>query len=542
VNSNNTLLDMRPLLRSLFLITALALGGATFAQLQYWALVYGQVTGCTPGQVITVTSSFQTVTATVDPNCSYWVSVYTAANPDVITTSTPCQGAIQTLTSNVTFNSMLDSALVNINFNCGGGTPDCLGVPGGNAQPGTACTTVLGTPGTWSADCQCVPNAQNCQACFTVSSTAPWTASFVNCSSGDAPFTYQWWLPNGSASTSQDEDWTFTTEGVYGVCLTIADASGCTSVLCDTVFVDANGGISNDPVFWDCLQIANGPNMPGTPCTNPATGMTGTWSADCVCIPDTTGGAYDCLGVLNGSNLPGTPCWTPGTNFIGTWDANCNCTSGGGLPCQAGFWVIQAYGQDSLPVPNEVWVWNLSTGNGALTYLWNFGDGTTSTDPYPTHTYSQNGPYQLCLTIADASGCTSTTCDTISIDEDGLLNGMMIGGHVELDPARTDGFTLNIQNPLTTSMAELQDLSHAAIWPNPSNGDLDLALVSVADGPLRVSFLDVNGREVRQESRAMNAGRSQHHFDITDLPAGIYTLRATDRNGSSLSIRFVKAE
>jgi hypothetical protein len=47
---------------------------------------------------------------------------------------------------------------------------------------------------------------------------------------------------------------------------------------------------------------------------------------------------------------------------------------------------------------------------------------------------------------------------------------------------------------------------------------------------------------VRQESRAMNAGRSQYHFDITDLPAGIYTLRATDRNGSRISIRFVKAE
>jgi len=291
----------------------------------------------------------------------------------------------------------------------------------------------------------------------------------------------------------------------------------------------------------DCEGVPNGPAMSGTPCTNPATGMTGTWSPDCICVSDTTGGAYDCLGVLNGSNLPGTPCWTPGTNFIGTWDASCNCSNGNGLPCQAGFWVIQAYGQDSLPVPNEVWVWNLSNGNGALTYLWNFGDGTTSTDPYPTHTYSQNGPYLLCLTIADASGCTSTTCDTISINEDGLLNGMVLEGHVELAPARTDGFTLNIQNPITTSMGELQDLSHAAIWPNPSNGGLNLALLSVADGPVGVSFFDVNGREVRQESRTMNAGRSQHLFDITDLPSGIYTLRATDRNGRSLSIRFVKA-
>jgi hypothetical protein len=295
-------------------------------------------------------------------------------------------------------------------------------------------------------------------------------------------------------------------------------------------------------IVYDCLQIANGPNMPGTPCINPATGVSGLWSPECICVSDTSGSAYDCLGVLNGSNMPGTPCWVPGTNFIGIWDANCNCSSGSGLPCEAGFWVIQAYGQDSLPVPNEVWVWNLSTGNGALTYLWNFGDGTSSTDAYPTHTYSQNGPYQLCLTIADASGCTSTTCDTISIGENGLLNGMILGGHEVANTERTDGFTLNVQNPLTTSMAEMTELTNAAIWPNPSNGDLNLALVATAEGLLNVSLFDVNGREVRQESRTMNAGRSQHRFDTNDLPAGLYTLHATDSKGRSISIRFVKAE
>ena len=62
--------------------------------------------------------------------------------------------------------------------------------------------------------------------------------------------------------------------------------------------------------------------------TNPATGENGLWSPDCICVSDTTGGAYDCLGVLNGNNLPGTPCWIPGTNFIGTWDANCTCSEG----------------------------------------------------------------------------------------------------------------------------------------------------------------------------------------------------------------------
>jgi hypothetical protein len=450
---------MKHAFRSMLFVAATLFGLAAFAQPipPYPILITGMVQGCMPNSQVTIASMPGTQPSwsyTLDlVNCGFDTVAWMQSPGGAFTFNVACNGAMLTAVGQYQVDpSGSDSIMVVLNCG-GGGTPDCLGVPGGSALPGTACTTALGLAGVWSTNCTCELNA-----------------------------------------------------------------------------------------VVDCEGVPNGPAMPGMPCTNPATGVSGLWSPDCICVSDTTGGAYDCLGVLNGDNLPGTPCWTPGTNFIGTWDANCNCTSGGGLPCQAGFWVIQAYGQDSLPVPNEVWVWNLSTGNGALTYLWNFGDGTSSTDPFPTHTYSQNGPYLLCLTIADASGCTSTSCDTISIGENGTLNGMVLGGHHVANTERTDGFTLNVQNPLTTSITEMQELTNAAIWPNPSNGDLNLALVATADGLLRVSFFDVNGREVRQETRTMNAGRSQHRFDTTDLPAGIYTLRATDSKGHNISIRFVKAD
>ncbi|MFN2457412.1 MAG: PKD domain-containing protein [Chitinophagaceae bacterium] len=41
-------------------------------------------------------------------------------------------------------------------------------------------------------------------------------------------------------------------------------------------------------------------------------------------------------------------------------------------------------------------------------YLWNFGDGTTSTEQFPTHTYSNVGTYTVTLTIKTAAGCTET--------------------------------------------------------------------------------------------------------------------------------------
>jgi len=40
-----------------------------------------------------------------------------------------------------------------------------------------------------------------------------------------------------------------------------------------------------------------------------------------------------------------------------------------------------------------------------LTYLWRFGDGYTSTDLSPTHTYTATGSYTVTLIITDTSGC-----------------------------------------------------------------------------------------------------------------------------------------
>lgn len=44
---------------------------------------------------------------------------------------------------------------------------------------------------------------------------------------------------------------------------------------------------------------------------------------------------------------------------------------------------------------------------GAVTYLWEFGDGNTSTAPNPTHTYATNGVYNVKLTVTNG-GCTHT--------------------------------------------------------------------------------------------------------------------------------------
>jgi PKD repeat protein len=44
----------------------------------------------------------------------------------------------------------------------------------------------------------------------------------------------------------------------------------------------------------------------------------------------------------------------------------------------------------------------------AVSYLWDFGDGTTSTEANPVHTYAQDGFYIITLTITGADGCVAT--------------------------------------------------------------------------------------------------------------------------------------
>ncbi|MDH2430782.1 PQQ-dependent sugar dehydrogenase [Sphaerisporangium sp. TRM90804] len=52
---------------------------------------------------------------------------------------------------------------------------------------------------------------------------------------------------------------------------------------------------------------------------------------------------------------------------------------------------------------------------GALSYSWNFGDGTTSTAANPTKTYGTNGSYTATLTVRDPQGLPGTASVTVNV-------------------------------------------------------------------------------------------------------------------------------
>jgi hypothetical protein len=64
-----------------------------------------------------------------------------------------------------------------------------------------------------------------------------------------------------------------------------------------------------------------------------------------------------------------------------------------------------------------------------LHYLWSFGDGMTSTDQNPSHTYAAAGSYDVTLEVVDPGSASNTSTQTIAVTADGNTgSGSNTGG------------------------------------------------------------------------------------------------------------------
>ncbi len=82
-----------------------------------------------------------------------------------------------------------------------------------------------------------------------------------------------------------------------------------------------------------------------------------------------------------------------------------------------------------------------------LSYLWDFGDGTTSTDPVSSHVYTTAGSYTATLTVDDGNGATDTasvrvdpgnSAPTVTIDSPTAAELFEVGEELTLHATATD--------------------------------------------------------------------------------------------------------
>ena len=57
----------------------------------------------------------------------------------------------------------------------------------------------------------------------------------------------------------------------------------------------------------------------------------------------------------------------------------------------------------------------VSTHTDAATFAWDFGDGSTSTEQNPTHTYTEAGTYSVSLTVTSSTGDTAISSSSVAV-------------------------------------------------------------------------------------------------------------------------------
>jgi gliding motility-associated-like protein len=95
------------------------------------------------------------------------------------------------------------------------------------------------------------------------------------------------------------------------------------------------------------------------------------------------------------------------TNSLGCFSDPVFCTVNVSVPPVANF--------DTTSIGFNYNFADLSTG-GAFQWAWDFGDGASSAQQSPAHTYANNGLQTVCLTASNNLGCADTTCMVIDVD------------------------------------------------------------------------------------------------------------------------------
>ncbi|MGN6510343.1 MAG: PKD domain-containing protein, partial [Chitinophaga sp.] len=221
---------------------------------------------------------------------------------------------------------------------------------------------------------------------------APLTVSFTNQSDAGAT-AYDWNFGLGAHATTADASKIFTDPGTYNVTLTVtypggpqtfsatitvhdvpapaftpSITSGCTPLAVSFTDNSTPGSGSISSIVWD---FGDGNTALGATASHTYT-VGGSFSVTTI-----VENSFGCKKSITMPNLINAD-ETPTTDFSA--DATGSCIT-----------------------PHTV---NFRTsGMGAATYAWTFGDGGTSADQFPSHTYTAEGRYDVTLTASSTLGC-----------------------------------------------------------------------------------------------------------------------------------------
>jgi hypothetical protein len=339
---------------------------------------------------------------------------------------------------------------------------------------GQYCVTVDYNNTCTATNCYSYTTNGNCQATISTTGAGPWVLTAQ--STGVAPFSYNWstgevistiltTIPGNYCLEITDA-----TGCIDSICVNVGNTSNCNAYI--TEMVDSAGGIylmaSADPSYignvsytWSTGENSQSiyPTQPGQYCVYLVYTNTSCYADTCfnfnpgnpvggcsvlvAAVPDSTNNNSFTFYAYPTGTAPFSYSWmfSDGTtssainpsvqfnNNSGINWANLTITDATGcvssystvlpfLPpssnCYSNF---NSYSNYQFGNPGEVYFQSyIQNSNPAgATYSWSFGDGTSSTQENPQHTYANTGFYNVCLTTT-INGCTYTSCNDEYVD------------------------------------------------------------------------------------------------------------------------------
>ena len=228
------------------------------------------------------------------------------------------------------------------------------------------------------------------------------TSNFAN--------SWSWSFGDGGTSTLQNPTHAYAANGSYTVTLT-ATYNGCTDTYTQTTQINVTSPVNftitaidtsscSAPFLVNFASSASGATSYywdfGDGNTSTLANPSNTYATD---------GSYTVsLGVANSQGCVNTVTLT---NYIGVGGIDAAFSVDSTRGCTPMLVTFTDSSQSDVPITS---------------YLWNFGDGTTSTVANPTHTYSTGGTFIPSLIITNAAGCT----DSVVFNDNILVGNKLI--------------------------------------------------------------------------------------------------------------------
>lgn len=365
--------------------------------------------------------------------------------------------------------------------------------------------------------------------------------AFQNQSSGAVG--YVWHFGDGQSSTLYSPSHSYAAAGSYEACLVATSANGCRDTICHQV------NISDLPTAEFTVQ---NPGCQGDPVS-----FTSTSSPDVVSCAWLFGD-----GNVSASCTPTHVYAQPGTYAVQLTVTNgAGCTHTHSETVLVGEVPLPAFEVQMLQDCHPASVQFLNDSQLADGYLWDFGDGNTSTLTSPLHTYQQAGTYTVTLTAVADGVCEATATKTVTVYETpvaaiGLAPPAGCAGDVFTFEANAstgtitayewdfgDGLFSFEKNPTHVFSAPGTYSTVLTVRNGSFCTDSDTVMVTVHPA-VRATALITDANCFGQASGAIDlsltGGSAPYAFewsngyeteDLQNIPAGLYTVLITDVNG-----------